>query len=57
MKFYNAATIDAVTKGWEAEFIANPTKTLTLRLGVSYSERKRENFFEEVYGYFAEWEP
>lgn len=57
LKFYNAATIDAVTKGWEAEFIANPTKTLTLRLGVSYSERKRENFFEEVYGYFAEWEP
>ena len=57
LKFYNAATIDAVTKGWEAEFIANPTKTLTLRLGVSYSERKRENFFEEIYGYFAEWEP
>ena len=56
LKFYNAATIDAVTKGWEAEFIANPTKTLTLRLGVSYSERKRENFFEEIYGYFAEWE-
>ncbi|MEO6246466.1 MAG: TonB-dependent receptor plug domain-containing protein [Opitutaceae bacterium] len=57
LKFYNAATIDAVTKGWEAEFIANPTKTLTLRLGVSYSERRRENFFEEVYGYFSEWEP
>ncbi len=57
LKFYNAATIDAVTKGWEAEFVANPTKALTLRLGVSYSERKRENFFAEVYGYFAEWEP
>jgi iron complex outermembrane receptor protein len=57
LKFYNAATIDAVTTGWEAEFIANPTKTLTLRLGVSFSERKRENFFSEVYGYFAEWEP
>lgn len=57
LKFYNAATIDAVTNGWEAEFIANPTKTLTLRLGVSYSKRRRENFFPEVYGYFAEWEP
>lgn len=57
LKFYNAATIDAVTKGWEAEFIANPTKALTLRLGVSYSQRRRENFFAEVYGYFAEWEP
>ena len=57
LKFYNAATIDAVTKGWEAEFIANPTKTLTLRLGVSYSQRKRENFFAEIYDYFAEWEP
>ncbi|MBI5770588.1 MAG: TonB-dependent receptor plug domain-containing protein [Verrucomicrobia bacterium] len=57
LKFYNAATIDAVTTGWEAEFVANPTKTLTLRLGVSYSQRRRENFFPEVYGYFAEWEP
>ena len=57
LKFFNAATIDAVTKGWEAEFIANPTKTLTLRLGVSFSKRQRENFFSEVYGYFAEWEP
>jgi outer membrane receptor protein involved in Fe transport len=57
LKFFNAATIDALTKGWEAEFVANPTKALTLRLGVSYSQRRRENFFEEVYGYFAEWEP
>ena len=57
LKFFNAATIDAVTKGWEAELIANPTKVLTLRLGLSFSERKRENFFEEVYGFFAEWEP
>ena len=46
-----------MTKGWEAELIANPTKVLTLRLGLSFSERKRENFFEEVYGFFAEWEP
>ena len=55
--FFNAATIDAVTKGWEAEFVANPTKALTLRLGVSYSNRRRENFFGEVYDYFAEYEP
>ena len=57
LKLFNAGTIDAVTKGWEAEFIANPTKTLTLRLGVSRSDRKRTNFFSEIYGYFAEWEP
>ncbi|MEY2880803.1 MAG: hypothetical protein RLZZ15_3183 [Verrucomicrobiota bacterium] len=57
LKFFNAATIDAVTKGWEVEFIANPTKQLTLRLGVSRSDRKRVNFFSEVYGFFAEWEP
>ncbi|MEY4003922.1 MAG: hypothetical protein RLZZ221_18 [Verrucomicrobiota bacterium] len=57
LKYFNAATIDAVTKGWEAEFVANPTKALTLRLGVSYSNRRRENFFEEVYAYFAEYEP
>jgi outer membrane receptor protein involved in Fe transport len=57
LKFYNAATIDAITRGWEAEFVANPTKTLTLRLGVSRSDRKRVNFFNEVYSYFAQYEP
>jgi hypothetical protein len=57
LKYFNAATIDAVTKGWEAECVANPTKALTFRLGVSYSERRRENFFNEVYSYFAEYEP
>ncbi len=57
LKFYNAATIDAITKGWEAEFIANPTKNLTLRLGVSRSDRKRTHFFSEVYSYFATYEP
>jgi len=57
LKFYNAGIIDAITKGWEAEFIANPTKHLTLRLGVSYSDRKRTHFFNEVYSYFAEYEP
>ena len=57
LKLYNAGTIDAVTKGWETEFVANPTKTLTLRLGVSYSNRIRTNFFSEIYGYFAANEP
>lgn len=51
--FFNAGIIDARTVGWETELVANPTKNLTLRLGVSYSRRQRENFFNEVYTYFA----
>lgn len=50
--FFNAGIIDARTVGWESELVANPTKNLTLRLGVSYSKRRRENFFGEVYAYF-----
>ncbi|WP_414663566.1 TonB-dependent siderophore receptor [Horticoccus sp. 23ND18S-11] len=50
--FFNAGIIDARTVGWESELVANPTKNLTLRLGVSYSKRQRENFFNEVYTYF-----
>ncbi len=45
------------TTGWEAELVANPTKNLTLRLGVSFSQRQRENFFNEVYPYFAQHIP
>lgn len=54
---YNAGMIDAVTKGWEAEFVANPTKTVTLRLGVSHTARSRANVCDEIYDYFAENEP
>ncbi len=55
--FFNAGIIDARTVGWESELVANPTKNLTLRLGVSYSRRQRENFFNEVYTYFAQHIP
>ena len=56
---YNAATIDVFTKGVELEFVANPTRNLTLRLGYSYSDRRRDNYFKEVYAFFdpkfVEW--
>jgi iron complex outermembrane recepter protein len=55
--FFNAGIIDARTTGWESELVANPTKNLTLRLGVSYSQRQRENFFNEVYTYFTQHIP
>src|SRR5205814_2462119 len=38
-------------------FVRNPTKNLTFRLGVTYSKRQRENFFNEVYTYFAQHIP
>lgn len=50
--YYNAATIDVFTEGYEVEFVANPTKNLTLRLGYSYSDRRRDNFFKEIFAYF-----
>lgn len=54
---YNAGMIDAVTRGWEVEFVANPVKTITFRLGVSHSKRSRANICSEIYDYFAENEP
>jgi iron complex outermembrane recepter protein len=49
---YNAATIDVFTKGTEVEFVANPTRNLTMRLGYSHSKRRRGNFFKEIYAFF-----
>ena len=54
---YNAGMIDAVTKGWEAEFVANPLRTITLRLGMAHSTRNRANVCSEIYSYFDENEP
>lgn len=50
--YYNAATIDLFTEGYEVELVGNPTKNLTFRLGYSYSERRRDNFFKEIYAFF-----
>lgn len=56
---YNAAMIDVFTEGVELEFVANPTRNLTMRLGYSHSKRRRGNFFKEIYAFFdpkyAEW--
>ena len=43
-----AFSIDVVSKGYEAELIANPNRNLSLRATFSYSERDRENFAKEV---------
>lgn len=49
---WTSATIDILTKGVEVEVVANPTRNLTLRASYSHSERKRQNFFTEVYEFF-----
>jgi outer membrane receptor protein involved in Fe transport len=51
--YYNAATIDLFTSGYELEFVGNPTRNLTFRLGYSYSSRRRDNFFKEIYAFFG----
>ncbi len=50
---YNAGIIDLFTKGYELEFVANPTPALTLRLGYSYTDRRRGNHYKEITSYFA----
>ena len=50
---YNAGIIDLFTKGYEVEFVANPTQALTLRLGYSYTDRRRGNHYKEILGFFA----
>lgn len=50
---WTSATIDVFTKGLEVEVVANPTKNLTLRASYSHSERRRENFFTEVFQFFG----
>ena len=49
---WTSASIDIYTKGVEVEVVANPTKSLTLRASYSNSERRRENFFTEVFDFF-----
>jgi outer membrane receptor protein involved in Fe transport len=50
---YNAGIIDIFTKGYETEFVANPTRNLTVRLGYSYTDRKRGNFYKEIFAFYA----
>ncbi len=49
---WTSASIDIFTKGIEVEVVANPTKNLTLRASYSHSERRRQNFFTEVFEFF-----
>ena len=49
---WTSATIDVFTEGVEIEVVANPTKSLTLRASYAHSERRRENFFTEVFEFF-----
>ena len=45
--------VDVFTKGYEAEFVANPTKSISVRFGYSYSDRTRANIFEEIFSYYG----
>ncbi len=49
---WTTATIDVFTEGLEIEVVANPTKNLTLRASYSHSERRRENFYGEIFAFF-----
>jgi len=49
---YNAAEVDVRSTGFEAEVTANPTKNLTIRLTASYTNRNRENLFNEIFTYY-----
>jgi outer membrane receptor protein involved in Fe transport len=49
---WTTTTIDVNTTGMEVEVVANPTKSLTLRASYSKSNRRRENFFTEIFQFF-----
>lgn len=55
--FYSAGMVDVFTKGYEVEFVANPTKSISLRLGYSHSDRNRVNIFREIFDFYAERGP
>ena len=52
---FRAFMIDVISKGWELELVANPTQNWTVRLGYSYSERGRANYFLEREPYYTEF--
>jgi iron complex outermembrane receptor protein len=51
---FSSFTIDVVSRGWEIDLVANPTRQWTLRLGGSFTERGRTNYFAEREPYLTE---
>ena len=45
--FFTSFMVDVVSSGEELEFVANPTRQLTLRLSYSHTQRGRANYFGE----------
>jgi iron complex outermembrane recepter protein len=45
--FFTSFMVDVVSSGQEVEFVANPTKQLTMRLSYSHTQRGRANYFAE----------
>ena len=54
--FFTAFMVDVISSGQEVEFVANPTKQLTLRLSYSHTQRARANYFGEREPYLSEFE-
>jgi outer membrane receptor for ferric coprogen and ferric-rhodotorulic acid len=50
----DAYLADHVSKGWEFESISNPTPNWTIRLGYSYTDRKKTNVLTEGEPWWAE---
>lgn len=53
---FGAFMVDVLSKGWEVELVANPTKNWTVRAGYSHSDRNRANYFGEREPYFSQFQ-
>jgi iron complex outermembrane recepter protein len=49
---YNSTTSDITTRGVEVEFVANPTRNLSVRFSYTKSERERGDFFNEIFAFW-----
>ena len=52
---FTAFMIDVASRGAELEFVANPVRQWTTRLTYSYSDRGRENYFNEREPYLTDF--
>ncbi len=53
--FFTAFMVDVVSSGEELEFVANPTRQLTLRFTYAHTQRNRANYFTEREPYLSDF--
>jgi len=49
---YQSVMADAYSRGYDAELTARLSKSFTMRLTFSYTDRARQNIYKEVFGYY-----